>query len=127
ATKLQLKIIRAELLANLYSNKLQKQFEPTEADYQNYYQQHPEADPEKIKQRVADLLARIKKGEAFEKIADEVNEDGTKGRGGDLDCFGKGTMDPDFEKAAFVLQPGQISQEPVKSSFGYHLVKVEGP
>ncbi len=126
ATELQLKVIRAELLANLYSNKLQKQFEPTEADYQSYYAQHPEADPEKIKQRVADLLTRIKKGEAFEKIADEVNEDGTKGRGGDLDWFGKGTMDPDFEKAAFALQPGQISQEPVKSSFGYHLVKVEG-
>jgi hypothetical protein len=126
ATQLQLKIIRAELLANLYSNKLQKQFEATDADYQNYYAQNPQADPEKIKQRLAELLTRIKNGETFEKIADEVNEDGTRGRGGDLDWFGKGTMDPDFEKAAFALQPGQISQEPIKSSFGYHLVKVEG-
>ena len=33
-------------------------------------------------------------------------------------------MDPDFEKAAFALQAGQISQEPIKSSFGYHLIKV---
>lgn len=126
ATQLQLKIIRAELLANLYSNKLQKQFEPTDAEHKSYYAQHPEADPDKIKQRMADLLARLKKGEAFEKIADEVNEDGTRGRGGDLDWFAKGIMDPDFEKAAFALQPGQISQEPLKSSFGYHLIKVEG-
>jgi hypothetical protein len=126
ALQVQLKIIRAELLANLYAGKLQKQFEITDADYQGYYQQHPEADPERIKKRMDDLLTRLKKGEAFEKIADEVNEDGTRGRGGDLDWFGKGTMDPDFEKAAFVMQPGQTSQEPVKTNFGYHLIKLEG-
>ena len=125
-TQMQLKIIRAELLANLYAGKLQKQFEITDADYQNYHQQHPETDPERIKKRMEDLLTRLKNGETFEKIADEVNEDGTKGRGGDLDWFAKGTMDPDFEKAAFAMQPGQTSQEPVKTNFGYHLIKLEG-
>lgn len=126
AVQFQMKIMRANLLANLYSKKIEDQNKPTDADYKKYYVEHPEADPEKVKQRVADLLERIKKGETFEKIADEVNEDGTKGQGGDLGWFGKGAMDPDFEKAAFALQAGQISQEPVKSSFGYHLIKVEG-
>lgn len=126
AVAVQMKIMRANLLANLYSKKLEDQFKPTEADTKKYYAEHPEADPEKVKQRVADLLGRIKNGETFEKIADEINEDGTKGQGGDLSWFGAGAMDPDFEKAAFALQPGQISQEPVKSSFGYHLIKVEG-
>lgn len=126
AVQIQLKMMRGNLLANLYSREIEKRFETSEKDIKDYYAQHPEADPEKIKQRVADLLARIQKGETFEKIADEVNEDGTKGRGGDLDWFGKGTMDPDFEKAAYALQPGQYTQEPVKSGFGYHLIKLEG-
>ncbi len=126
AVQIQLKMTRGNLLANLYSRKIEEQFKTGDLELKDYYAQHPEADPEKIKGRVAELLARIKKGEAFEKVADEINEDGTKGRGGDLDWFGAGTMDPDFEKAAFALQPGQISQEPVKSSFGYHLIKLEG-
>ncbi|MBI1765840.1 MAG: peptidyl-prolyl cis-trans isomerase [Acidobacteria bacterium] len=126
AVQIQLKMMRGNLLANLYSRKVEEKFKTGDKELQDYYAQHPEADPDKIKQRVGDLLARIKKGETFEKIADEVNEDGTKGRGGDLDWFGKGTMDPDFEKAAYAMQTGQISQEPVKSSFGYHLIKVEG-
>lgn len=126
AVQIQLKMMRGNLLANLYSRKIEEKFKPSEKDTKDWIAQHPEADPEKIKQRVADLSARIQKGETFEKIADEVNEDGTKGRGGDLDWFGKGTMDPDFEKAAYALQPGQITQEPVKSSFGYHLIKLEG-
>lgn len=124
--QIQLKMMRGNLLANLYSRKIEDQFKTNDKNLQEYYTQHPEADPEKVKQRMADLLARIKKGETFEKIADEINEDGTKGRGGDLDWFGQGTMDPDFEKAALALQPGQISQEPVKTSFGYHLIKLEG-
>ncbi len=126
SVQIQLKMMRGNLLANLYSRKIEEQFKTGDKDLKDYYAQHPEADPEKIKVRVADLLARIKKGEAFEKIADEINEDGTKGRGGDLDWFGQGTMDPDFEKAALALQPGQITQEPVKTSFGYHLIKLEG-
>lgn len=126
AVQIQLKMMRGNLLANLYSRKIEEGNKTGEKELKEYYAQHPEADPEKIKVRVADLLARIKKGEAFEKIADEINEDGTKGRGGDLDWFGQGTMDPDFEKAAMALQPGQISQEPVKTSFGYHLIKLEG-
>jgi parvulin-like peptidyl-prolyl isomerase len=64
-------------------------------------------------------------GESFEKIADEYNEDGTRGRGGDLDWFGKGVMDADFEKAAFALQKGQITNELVKSQFGYHIIRVD--
>lgn len=126
AVQIQMKMMRANLLANLYSRKIEEANKTGEKELKDYYTQHPEADPEKIKVRVADLLARINKGETFEKIADEVNEDGTKGRGGDLDWFGQGTMDPDFEKAALALQPGQITQAPIKTSFGYHLIKLEG-
>ena len=123
-TQIQMKFQRGNLLANLYSQKISEQFKTTDADREAYYKLNPETHPDAVKGKVAALLDRMKKGESFEKLADEVNEDGTKGQGGDLGWFGKGAMDPDFEKAAFALPAGQSTQEPIKSSFGFHLIKV---
>lgn len=69
---------------------------------------------------------RLKRGEDFAKVAEQVSTDpGSKSQGGDLGWFGRGVMDPDFENAAFTLQPGQISQ-PVKTTNGYHIIQVIG-
>jgi peptidyl-prolyl cis-trans isomerase C len=68
-------------------------------------------------------LARIKKGEDFAKVATELSKD-PAGDGGDLGWFTKDRMVPEFADAAFKLQPGQVS-EPVKSQFGWHIIKVE--
>ncbi len=69
-------------------------------------------------------LARIKKGEDFAKVADEVSKD-PGSQGGDLGWFTKDKMVPEFAAAAFKLEPGQIS-DPVKSEFGWHIIKLEG-
>jgi hypothetical protein len=124
ATLFIMKVQRGNLLANLYSQKIEDQFKITDAQKQEFIKKNPELDPEKVKEKVVAFAQRLKQGESFEKIADEVNEDGSKGQGGDLGWFGKGAMDPDFEKAAFALQAGQVTQEPVKTGFGYHLIKV---
>ena len=123
--KVQLKFNRANILANIYSGALEERLKLTPEEKSKYIAEHPEADSEKAKQKAQDLLDRVKKGERFEEIADKYNDDGTRGRGGDLDWFGKGSMDPDFEKAAFALDKGQFSNELVKSSFGYHIIKVD--
>jgi len=72
------------------------------------------------------LLARLKQGEDFATLAAEASQDpGSAEQGGDLGWFGRGVMDPAFEETTFALQPGELS-EPVRSSFGYHLIELQG-
>ncbi|MBF9232742.1 peptidylprolyl isomerase [Microvirga alba] len=69
--------------------------------------------------------ARVKGGEDFAKVAAELSKDpGSKTDGGDLGFFTKDRMVEPFAEAAFKLEPGQIS-DPVKSQFGWHVIKVE--
>jgi peptidyl-prolyl cis-trans isomerase D len=75
-------------------------------------------------QKAEDAIKRIKGGEAFEAVAREVSDDpGSAANGGDLGFFSRGLMTPAFEEVAFSLTPGELS-EPVKSSFGYHIIEV---
>lgn len=69
------------------------------------------------------ILERLKKGESFDKLAKELSIDrGSGKRGGDLGYFGRGAMVKPFEVASFNLEKNQIS-EPVKTKFGYHIIK----
>src|SRR5947209_83691 len=68
-------------------------------------------------------LKRVKAGEDFAKVANEMSKDpGSKG--GELGWFTKERMVPEFADAAFKMQPGQIS-DPVKSQFGWHIIQFE--
>ena len=69
------------------------------------------------------VLEKIKNGEKFGKLAKELSIDsGSAKRDGNLGYFGRGKMVKEFEKSAFNLQTGQIS-EPVKTQYGYHIIK----
>jgi len=71
-----------------------------------------------------DIVKRIKAGEDFAKLATELSKDpGSGQQGGDLGFFTKERMVPEFSAAAFALAPGQVS-DPVKSQFGYHVIKL---
>jgi len=66
----------------------------------------------------------LKAGADFAKVASQVSRDpGSAMRGGDLGWFGKGQMVPEFDKAAFSGKVGEI-QKPIKTNFGYHIIKV---
>lgn len=70
-------------------------------------------------------LARVKAGEDFAKVASEISKDPGSGKdGGDLGYFTRDRMVSEFAEAAFKLETGQLS-EPVKSDFGWHIIKVE--
>lgn len=66
---------------------------------------------------------RVVGGEAFGDVAQDVSTCPSKERGGDLGAFSKGRMVPEFEQAAFDMEVDEIS-EPVKTQFGYHIIKV---
>ena len=72
-----------------------------------------------------DVLAELKKGADFATVARAKSSDGSARDGGDLGYFGRGDMVAEFSDAAFAMKPGEISKAPVKSQFGYHLIKVE--
>jgi parvulin-like peptidyl-prolyl isomerase len=74
------------------------------------------------------LLERINAGEDFGALAAEFSEDpGSKETGGELGWVGKGQFVPEFEQAIFDdLQVGEVTQVPVKSDFGYHIIKLLG-
>lgn len=72
------------------------------------------------------IYSDIKAGKDFSELAKKNSQDpGSKNNGGSLGYFSKGQMVPEFEKAAFSLKVGEVSQ-PVKTSFGYHVIKKTG-
>ena len=71
------------------------------------------------------IIAELDKGGDFEAMAKEKSQDpGSGASGGDLGFFGPGRMVPEFEQAAMALEVGQYTKTPVKSQFGWHVIKV---
>ena len=71
------------------------------------------------------VIAELDGGKDFAEVAKEKSQDSNKDDGGDLGWFTKGRMVPEFEEAAFTLEKGAYTKTPVKSQFGFHVIKLE--
>jgi parvulin-like peptidyl-prolyl isomerase len=114
---------RRTVEANLLYGKLQELFAsrvPTSEE--QVHARHILVETEEEAQTV---LARLEAGEDFIALAEELSTDeGTREEGGDLGWFPRGVMVPEFEEAAFALQPGETS-DVLQTDFGYHIILVE--
>lgn len=78
----------------------------------------------KTEREAADIIKQLNAGADFAEIANKKSID-PSGNGGDLGFFSRETMVPEFAEAAFSMKEGELSQKPVKTQFGYHVIKVE--
>ncbi len=76
-------------------------------------------------EKAMEIIKKLQAGGEFAKLASEYSTGPSAASGGDLGWFGEGQMVPEFSKAAFALNPGDIVTEPVKTQFGWHIILVE--
>ena len=76
-------------------------------------------------EKAVEIIKKLQAGEDFAKLASEYSTGPSAASGGDLGWFGEGQMVPEFSKAAFALNPGDIVTKPVKTQFGWHIILVE--
>lgn len=132
----QLEMIKEKLLIHYASEKALSTVSVSDGEAKKYYDENPEqfiteggvnashilVDSEEL---ACELLSKIKSGEvSFEDCAKENSKCPSKENGGNLGDFGRGQMVPEFDSAVFSMEEGEISSEPVKTQFGYHLIKL---
>ena len=82
---------------------------------------------EEAKEKAEKLIKKLNKGAKFEDLAKENSDDtGSKENGGDLGYFNKGDMVKEFEDAAYALKVNEYTKEPVKTTYGYHIILKTG-
>ena len=127
--------LRRELMIRaLVQQEIGNKIKVEEKDAQEYFTAHAEefsGDTVHLRHilvqtegEAKEIQARLVKNEPFEELAKKLSRDTASGpKGGDLGFLGREQMLPDFARAAFALKAGEVS-EPVKTPFGFHLVKL---
>ena len=132
----QLNKLKETLLINYAGEKALSSATVTEEETRKYYDENKEQFKRgesvnashilvATEEEALEILGKIKAGEiAFEKAARDFSTCPSKNSGGSLGDFERGQMVPEFDSAVFAMSEGEISEAPVKTQFGYHLIKL---
>ena len=134
--KAELARLKENLLVNYAGNKVISAVTVSDKEIEAYYEENKDqfgggetvnashilVDSE---EKALEILAAIKSGEiSFEDAAKAHSSCPSGQRGGNLGDFGQGQMVPEFDTAVFSMEVGEITETPVKTQFGYHLIKL---
>ena len=131
----RLELVRMSALAELLYKKVVEEGTPTDAELKaeydariaelpplEYHARHILVDDEA---KAKDLIAQLGKGASFEKLATDNSKDGSSTEGGDLGWFNPQQMVKPFSDAVKQLEVGKYTTAPVRSEFGWHVIKLE--
>lgn len=108
-----------------YNENIDQYSTPEEVRARHILLNLDDKDEAAVRAQADELLAQVKAGGDFEALAKAHSQDvASASQGGDLGFFGRGRMVPDFERVAFELEPGEVS-DVVRTPFGFHIIKVE--
>ncbi len=123
-------ILRAAYLRKLFEGKLTE--EALKDAYKAKYEDKPLASQAHARHilvdseaKAKDIIAKLAASGSFEKLAAENSKDPSARRGGDLGYFSQADMVKEFGDAVFAMKPGEVSKTPVKTQFGWHVIKLE--
>jgi len=133
--KAEIQIMTEQVLQKSYMKQIMEQVKIGDDEIQSYYNHNKDKYQKEEQVKAKHILVKteedaktiqeeLKTGKDFTELAKEKSTCPSGRSGGDLDWFGKGQMAPEFEKAAFSLQKGQIS-DIVHTNFGYHIIKID--
>jgi peptidyl-prolyl cis-trans isomerase C len=131
----RLNVVRTRVLADSESQKYLKDKEPTDAELHAEYdtaiaamdktEYHARHILVPTKEQAELVIKKIKGGAKFEDVAKAQSTDGSKANGGDLGWFTLTRMAKPFGDAVKILKKGEMTQEPVQTQFGWHVIKLE--
>ena len=136
AFKEQLAKLKDNLLASYAAEKVISTVSVSDKEARDYYEENKDRFNQgetvnashilvDTEEKALELLAKIKSGEvSFEDCAKENSSCPSGQQGGSLGDFGRGQMVPEFDVAVFSMEEGEITETPVKTQFGYHLIKL---
>ena len=133
--KAQLNRLRESLLINFAGSKVIDAVKVSDEEIKEYYDANPEQFTQgksvnashilvDTEEKALELIKELEGGADFAELAREHSSCPSKEQGGSLGDFSEGQMVPEFDKAVFAMEVGEVTKTPVQTQFGYHLIKL---
>ena len=123
-------ILQQELMSRYVKDNMTD--DAVKARYDRFLKENPPLDEVRARHILVEteeqaraVIVRVGKGEDFSRLAQEVSTGPSGKVGGDLGYFTREKMVPEFSAAAFEMRPGDVTKSPVKTQFGWHVIKIE--